>query len=148
MEAIQLRIKEQYSNLEYLNSFGAIFNNEIILHKYRNSNPIPLDSVLKIKFLKKRKLVVNYVFLFFAVAGAISLYKLQYPELITNVIGCASVFLLFLLSFFLKNHEYKVLLVTNNYQVNYIVVEKYLKEDAKIIFQKIQKKINKQKKQI
>jgi len=49
-------------NIEYINSFGAILNDSVLVYAYNESIPIKLENLESIILVKKRRYTYNFFF--------------------------------------------------------------------------------------
>lgn len=135
----------RYSNsqLEYLNQFGAIFDDSIVFIQ-DNMMKVNFDSISKVRLSKRRKIVKNVVvvaiaiFLVILVATKSLLVETQF-KIGLYVLGG----MLFLYGVFLKKYIYNFIIVQKSLEVISIEVKIDYEEDAKSVFSKIQKRIKK-----
>ena len=55
--------KESTKALEYMNDFGAIYKDRIIIHSIEEIIPIKVKNISKIEFVKNRQLHLNFTFI-------------------------------------------------------------------------------------
>ncbi|HLF53232.1 hypothetical protein [Flavobacterium sp.] len=116
---------------EFINDFGAIFKEEMIINEYHRKTPIKLKQVTKISFVKRRKYHWNMAcFAFSIILVYIIVYHDNYFRF-NIVLGLLSL-LLVIVGFYFNAFQYKFLLV-NKVSFIEIVVNKHLKSDVEEI---------------
>lgn len=129
--------------LEYLNSFGAIFNDGILIHQYNESVPIHIDSLVKVGLSKKKKLIPNYIFLTLAIGFGGVYFLLDSLGLLAQISLLTLSVLFFTLFIFIKKYKYNFILMKSNESVEKIPLKRYFVVDAKQILKLANKKLEK-----
>ena len=136
-------ISPNQSKLEYFNSFGLIFDDVFYIRIKNDLSLINLNHLKKIGFHKGRNYKINiiglltssfliYLIFFFWEYKAIYKYLLYVGVLSSMYVAIIS-----------KKFEYKIVIVTRDYQPIKIKVHTDFKNDAKEIVKMTNKKINK-----
>ncbi len=120
--------KENPKALEYMNDFGAIYKDRIIIHSSDAIVPIKLKNISKIVLVKRRKLHLNFTFIlssfvFFLVVTFNHLYF--FSEILLDFMG----FLLAITGLFYTAHQYKFIVV-NQFDFIELEVHDSLKYEA------------------
>lgn len=116
---------------EFINDFGAIFKEEMIINEYHLKTPIKLKQVTKISFVKRRKYHWNIACFAFSIILAYSIVYHDNYFRFNIVLGLLSLLLL-MVGFYFSAFQYKFLLV-NKVSFIEIIVNKQLKSDVEEI---------------
>lgn len=127
-------------DLIFVNSFGVLFNNALILHLFNKNTPINLEQIRKIVIVKKRVLFTNYIIFLSAITALIVAYYIQdsvdFKIVIATLLLAA---ILFLVSFIVKINEYKMVVLRHEREPIKVEFTNHFKKDAIIIMQKVNK---------
>lgn len=139
---IELENQTQKGSFEFINSFGCVFKDGFVIHQYNPSVPIQYDSVRKI-FVKKRKIIFwNLLFVLAGVLLCCLFFTLDFN--LIQMISLSVISAFFLISAFVFSiNQYKLIIVNKSLGFSEIIVKNHLKNDAKVLVKKINKKIKK-----
>lgn len=131
------------NDLECINSFGAIFKNEVILPKYNSKVSFRIEDIKSFVMIKRRTYLNNVYWFLLLTTINVGLIFFYFEEN-RFFIFCVVLFLSLIIVYFIKKYKYKihVLLVHKDFEIN---VDGNFKKDAKEIVTLINKKIKKNK---
>ncbi|RTZ10586.1 hypothetical protein EKM05_04490 [Flavobacterium sp. GSP27] len=103
----------------YRNNFGALDSNEITLFIHNKKQKIEFQDILKIRFIKRQKYLLNYLVFFVSV---LLMFFIKNNSLSSHqhLIFLFSSLILLLISFFFKSFEYKFILIKKN---DFIIID-------------------------
>lgn len=140
MEAVKINPAQiTGSSFEFMNRFGIILNNEIVIHQYNRAIPIRLDNLKKIELRKIRKYRRNSLSVMVGMALFMIpfLFRVPYYYIIClYAMGMVSV----IAGVFIREYEYRLLIIKKNDFVS-LTIDKDAKDDAKSIAVRINKKL-------
>ena len=141
-KSVEFEIQSQNSSFEFMNSFGCILKEGVIIHQYNSKIPIQYDSIRKI-FIKKRKMLIwNYglgmLGLFFgSLFIGLSLNLIQ-------MISISTVSMFFLISAFVfRKNQYVLIILNQSPSFTEIIIKNHFKSDAKVLVKKVNSKLKK-----
>lgn len=128
--------------IELSNSVGVLFTNCLLLPKYNERIPIELESINKIRLIKKEALFYNFISFLLGVGCLLSIYF--FSTTIFEVVLLSFISLVFLIASFKINKVVYFLVITkSNIDFFELKVDKKYKNDAKQLVLKVNKKIRK-----
>jgi hypothetical protein len=135
--------EKMLNNVEYINSFGALVPNGVLLHKYNESIPMDIDCIRKCSLYKVRKLHFNFLVLI----SSIILFFLGFNKLFfeIRIFLFAISSLMFIAIPFIKIYKYHFVILKQGDFIK-IEIENYLKDDAKKLTSVINRKIKENRK--
>lgn len=139
----EVQDEKNVNSLEYINSFGAVMSNEVLLHKYNETRPIDIDYIKKCSLHKVRKLHYNILVLI----SSVVLFFLGFNDVFFDIRIILFVIssLMFVAIPFIKIYKYHFIILKQG-DFFKIEIENYLKDDAKKLVSVINKKIKENRK--
>lgn len=132
------------SKLEYLNSFAAIFENELLLHMYNPRYRIDIETIQKIILTKKRILKLNLIFLFLGVVTIIFNFNFnEFYDQLFNITLLTFGTSLILIGLLQKKYRYKFILIKKDKETIEIRIENNNLKEVKAIIKIMTKKLKK-----
>lgn len=133
--------KHSIENPIFMNSFGIIYLDRIIIRTFNKDTSINLGEIRKVMLIKKRE--IRYNVLSFVVSIVVLLTAIIYNN---NNVLCVSIsllitFFLIIFSFFYKKNKYALVFLKHTGYFK-IQVNKERKKEAKILMRKINAKVN------
>jgi len=122
------------NDIKFMNSFGVIFDNEVLIHEYNPRRPILFDELSRVNLSKVRKLHYNFLSVFSALALVGAILYLNFSFFFYALVVLFAIF-----GFGYKKHEYRFFL-QHEQDFKEFVIKRGMKEDAKKIFLEIKKK--------
>ncbi|WP_281224914.1 hypothetical protein [Flavobacterium aquiphilum] len=114
-------------NIIYQNNFGTIHKDRIILNLQNKKKAIQLENIIKITFVKRQKLHLNYLLLF--IAFFLFSFKNNSISSFEKLLFILFAFIFLIISYYLKLFQYKlVVLKTHGFEI--IKITKNLSRDA------------------
>jgi len=133
--------KENKTKIEYMNAFGVIFNNYLVIYNINQKITIEIVDIKWISLRKRRKPKKNIYLLSLAILTAVITYFIHFSTTNKYVFSTIA-FALFISVIFFKEYKYKFTIIKHNDLLEF-EIKRSLKDDAK----KIQKFINDQLKE-
>jgi len=140
-KSLSSEFKESSKALEYMNDFGAIYRDRIIIHSADEIVPIKVKNISKIVFVKRRKLHLNFTFIissivFFSVVALNQLY------FISQILIEFFSFILAIIGVFYTAYQYKFVVV-NKFDFIELLVSNSLKAEAEELVMEFNQRSNK-----
>jgi len=126
-------------SFEFMNRFGIILNNEVVIHQYNRTLPISLDGLRKIELRKIRRYRRNSFVLSIGMALFITPFLFVFPKLYFFTL-CATGIASVITAMFIREYDYRLLIMKKHDFIT-LKVDKGNKDDAKNIAIRINKKI-------
>jgi len=124
---------------EYMNRFGIILSNEIIIHQYNRAIPIRLENLKKLELKKIRKYRRNSLCILIAFSMFAITFLFRFPQLyVISLFGLGTV--LIITGLFVREYAYR-LLIFQHHDFVALNIDKDYKDEAKSIASRINKKI-------
>lgn len=117
-----------------INNFGVINNGKMYINHHGRYIAIKVDDIIKIRFLKRRKLHFNFFLFFMAVFLFVSMYPFNYSNIMRLIIFCLTIFFL-MMSYCLKLYEHKFVLI-KKYNFFEFIIKKSLINDVENLISK------------
>ena len=140
MEAIKISSSSTTEGtFEYMNRFGIILNNEIVIHQYNRAIPIRLESLKKIELRKIRKYRRNSLCILIALSLFVIPFLFRFPHsYVISLCGLGTV--LIITGLFVREYAYRLLIV-QHHDFATLNIDKDHKDEAKSLALRINKKI-------
>jgi hypothetical protein len=127
---ITLTNPESEYQLEYYNTIGLLFRNQLILNKNNNLVEFDIDEIKSVYFKKERDLTNNYLIFIvacslFALSLSFSPKMALYPQ-----IGIGTALAILIYAILKRTYSYSIVLFTNYSHIFSIPVNHQDKEDA------------------
>jgi hypothetical protein len=129
--------KENKTKIEYMNAFGVVFNNYLVIYNINQKTTIEIADIKWISLRKKRKPTKNVYLLSLAILTSIITYFIHFSTTNMYIFSTIIAFALFISVIFFKEYKYKFTIIKHNDLLEF-EVKRSLKDDAK----KIQKFLN------
>lgn len=142
------QLETQNPKLEYLNSFAAIFEDGFLIHQYNSKTPIHVSKLDKVFINKKRKAILNWLFLIGTIICSIVYYFNPIKSIIATTVFATTLLILLCLTFFLKKYTYSFIIIFLDGEIVKIKLNKNSINDAKQVFKQMQKILKEHKKSI
>lgn len=126
-------------HVEFVSSIGVICNHYFISHLI-DSKVVYYSSLKRISVKKRRKLTLNYIFLFFFLVSITLFFTLKTSPFFDFFLGLSS-FVFLGLFFFWKQYEYALFFIDTYLNIFVIKVPKRSKDELKRFVRKVDKKI-------
>ena len=124
----QKDISELMETPEFINNFGAVFKEEMIIHESNRINSIRLKNISKIVFVKNRKYHLEVLSFCLAAILIFSVINYENSFKLNMFLGFMSLLLMFIGDFF-QFFQYKLIIVSKQDFVE-IKVDKQFKAEA------------------
>ena len=134
-------INSQPNKLEYFNTIGLIFQNDIYLNRKNTLVQYEIDDIKRIVFKKQRNLNHNYFTFLISLSIAFSSYALGIVTGNFKLFGFVVSGILLLYSFLNKSYSYHILLITMNQNIVSLLINPDCKKQASKLVTLINKKI-------
>ena len=135
--------KENKQAIEYMNSFGVVFNNYFVVYNICQKITIHIDDIKWISVCKKRKITKNFLLIIISTCMFLIAYYLRLPQLYDSLFYSSALILLGS-GILVKDFKYKFSIVKYDESIVF-EIKKNLKDDAKKIQKIIHEKLKKSK---
>lgn len=127
--SISSQEKKRVDLTDFLNEFGAIIGDELIIHQYHSVVPIRINQIARVSFYKRQNFFFNMLSFCIAMICVYVIYNVEmtliFLLILTTTFGCAMV-----LTFEMNLMEYTLLVVRSNLISTELKVRRSLKGDA------------------
>ncbi len=128
-------------HLEYYNTIGLLFNDQLILNKNNKLLEFNIQDIKSIYFKKERELTQNY--LIFIIACSLFAFSIYFnnKEILVQKIGIIIAFGILLYAFVKRTYTYNIVLFTQYSHLFSIPINDQDKDDACELIAKIKNKV-------
>lgn len=123
--------KHSSTDPQFKNSFGLILNNKLFIHDFYKDGVINIDKIKKIFVIKKRNIKWNILSFCIAFILLEFLELSNYNSLMLKIIIFCTALLFIIIALKFKKHKYKLIIMSVNFDLNKILIDTEMKEDAK-----------------
>jgi hypothetical protein len=135
-----------YSNVSFglpiKNNLGFVVEDSLYIYNHEDLNPIDINHVLEIRFLRSRDFIVNILFLFTSIVLFGVLFFFQNISLILNLTITGFSTLSFTGAIIYNKYSSSILILTKEYRSYRIIVNSSNKNEALELINTVRRKLN------